>query len=135
MSLKTLFAKLDEVSRKAMEEAAGLCLAKRQYEVDVEHLLLKLLEGDDNDVVRVARHFELALDRLADQLDRSTESFKTGCTRTPALSPHITRLIERAWMIASIEQAASRIRSGHLLLALLDDQELRRVVVESDDFN
>ena len=131
MSLKTLFAKLDEVSRKAMEEAAGLCLAKRQYEVDVEHLLLKLLEGDDNDVVRVARHFELALDRLADQLDRSTESFKTGCTRTPALSPHITRLIERAWMIASIEQAASRIRSGHLLLALLDDQELRRVVVES----
>ena len=131
MSLKTLFAKLDEVSRKAMEEAAGLCLAKRQYEVDVEHLLLKLLEGDDNDVVRVAHHFELALDRLADQLDRSTESFKTGCTRTPALSPHITRLIERAWLIASIEQAASRIRSGHLLLALLDDQELRRVVVES----
>ena len=37
MSLKTLFAKLDEVSRKAMEEAAGLCLTKRQYEVDVEH--------------------------------------------------------------------------------------------------
>ena len=49
MSLKTLFAKLDEVSRKAMEEAAGLCLVKRQYEVDVEHLLLKLMEDGTGD--------------------------------------------------------------------------------------
>src|SRR5690606_23333651 len=114
-----------------MEEAAGLCLAKRQYEVDVEHLLLKLLDADDNDVLRIARHYELALDRLADQLDQALETFKTGCTRTPALSPHITRLIERAWVVASIEQEVSRIRSGHLMLALLSDQELRRVVVES----
>lgn len=131
MSLKTLFAKLNDVSRGAMEEAAGLCLAKRQYEVDVEHLLLKLLDADDNDVLRIARHYELALDRLADQLDQALETFKTGCTRTPALSPHITRLIERAWVIASIEQEVSRVRSGHLVLALLSDQELRRVVVES----
>ncbi|MGQ7246811.1 type VI secretion system ATPase TssH [Halomonas sp. V046] len=131
MSLKTLFAKLNEVSRQAMEEAAGLCLAKRQYEVDVEHLLLKLLDGDDNDVLRIVRHAELALDRLADQLDRSMETFKIGCTRTPALSPHITRLIERAWVVASIEQGGHEVRSGHLLLALLGDQELRRVVMDS----
>nr|WP_267957555.1 type VI secretion system ATPase TssH [Halomonas zhangzhouensis] len=126
-----MFAKLNDVSRNAMEEAAGLCLAKRQYEVDVEHLLLKLLDSDDNDVLRLARHYELALDRLANQLDLALETFKTGCTRTPMLSPHITRLIERAWVIASIEQQATRIRSGHLLLALLSEQELRRVVMES----
>ncbi|MFQ3788488.1 type VI secretion system ATPase TssH [Halomonas sp. A29] len=131
MSLKTLFAKLNDVSRSAMEEAAGLCLAKRQYEVDIEHLLLKLIDSDDNDLLRLARHYELALDRLANQLDLALETFKTGCTRTPALSPHITRLIERAWVIASIEQQATQIRSGHLLLALLGDQELRRVVMES----
>lgn len=131
MSLKTLFAKLNDVSRGAMEEAAGLCLAKRQYEVDIEHLLLKLIDADDNDVLRIARHYELALDRLADQLDRSLETFKTGCTRTPALSPHITRLIERAWVIASIDQDMGLVRSGHLLLALLSDQELRRVVSDS----
>ncbi|ALM53988.1 type VI secretion system ATPase TssH [Halomonas huangheensis] len=131
MSLKTLFAKLNDVSRGAMEEAAGLCLAKRQYEVDIEHLLLKLIDADDNDVLRIARHYELALDRLADQLDRALETFKTGCTRTPALSPHITRLIERAWVIASIDQDKGLVRSGHLLLALLSDQELWRVVSES----
>ncbi|MED5297237.1 MAG: type VI secretion system ATPase TssH [Pseudomonadota bacterium] len=131
MSLRTLFAKLNDPSRQAMEEAAGLCLAKRQYEVEIEHLLLKLLESDDNDVVRVCRHGDVALDRLADQLDRATERFKTGCTRTPALSPHISRLIERAWMVASIEHGGARIRSGHLLQALLDDQGLRRVVTDS----
>ncbi|MDI6005279.1 type VI secretion system ATPase TssH [Cobetia marina] len=124
MSLKTLFAKLNDVSRGAMEEAAGLCLAKRQYEVDVEHLLIKLLDGDDNDLLRIVRHYSLGLDQLADQLDRSLERLKTGSTATPALSPHITRLIEKAWLIASIDHEVAHIRSGHLLLALLEDPEL-----------
>lgn len=128
MSLKTLFAKLDDVSRGAMEEAAGLCLAKRQYEVDVEHLLIKLLDGDDNDLLRIVRHYSLNADRLADQLDRSLDRLKTGNTRTPALSPHITRLIEKAWLMASIDHEVGHIRSGHLLLALLEDQELTRVI-------
>jgi len=128
VSLKTLFAKLNDVSRGAMEEAAGLCLAKRQYEVDVEHLLIKLLDGDDNDLLRIARHYSLGLDQLADQLDRSLERLKTGSTATPALSPHITRLIEKAWLIASIDHEVAHIRSGHLLLALLEDPELARVI-------
>lgn len=128
MSLKTLFAKLDDISRGAMEEAAGLCLAKRQYEVDVEHLLIKLLDSDDNDLLRIVRHYSLDADRLADQLDRSLDRLKTGCTRTPALSPHITRLIEKAWLIASIDHEVAHVRSGHLLLALLEDKELMRTL-------
>lgn len=128
MSLKTLFAKLDDISRGAMEEAAGLCLAKRQYEVDVEHLLIKLLDSDDNDLLRIVRHYSMDADRLADQLDRSLDRLKTGCTRTPALSPHITRLIEKAWLIASIDHEVAHVRSGHLLLALLEDKELMRTL-------
>lgn len=130
MSLKSLFDKLNEPSRTATEGAAALCLAERQYDVDIEHLLLKLLDSDDNDVLRIARHYDVALDRLAGQLEETIATFKTGNTRTPALSPRITKLIERAWVIASIDQGVDLIRSGHLLLALLKDDELRRVVMD-----
>ncbi|KHL71535.1 ATPase AAA, partial [Pseudomonas putida] len=51
--------------------------------------------------------------------------------RTPALSPHITRMIEQAWVLASIEYGVGQVRSAHLLQALLDDVELRRVVIAS----
>nr|WP_275423128.1 MULTISPECIES: type VI secretion system ATPase TssH [unclassified Modicisalibacter] len=125
-----MFDKLNDPCREAMEGAAALCLAERQYEVDIEHLLTKLLDSDDNDVLRIARHYDVVLDRLASQLEETIATFKTGNTRTPALSPRITRLIERAWVIASIDHGEVQIRGGHLLLALLRDDELRRVIVD-----
>ncbi|MAM56183.1 MAG: type VI secretion system ATPase TssH [Salinicola sp.] len=130
MSLKSLFDKLNDPCREATEGAAALCLAERQYDVDIEHLLLKLLDSDDNDFLRIARHYDVSLDRLATQLEETVSTFKTGNTRTPALSPRITRLIERAWVIASIDHGEAQIRGGHLLLALLKDDELRRVLLD-----
>ncbi|MCK9754690.1 type VI secretion system ATPase TssH [Pseudomonas syringae pv. syringae] len=131
MNLKSLFAKLNDTCRNATESAAALCLAERHYEVDIEHVLLQLLEGDDNDLLPILRHYDVVIERLQSQLASAMSDFKTGNTRTPALSPHITQLIERAWVLASIEYGQSLIRSGFLLQALLDDKELRRVIAAS----
>lgn len=131
MNLKSLFAKLNDTCRGATESAAALCLAERHYEVDIEHVLLQLLEGDDNDLRPVLRHYGVVVERLQSQLADALQGFKTGNTRTPALSPHITQLIERAWVLASIEYGTSQIRSGYLLLALLDDADLRRLLLAS----
>ena len=129
MNLKSLFAKLNDTCRSATESAAALCLAERHYEVDIEHVLLQLLEGDDNDLRPVLRHYDVVIERLQSQLAQALEGFKTGNTRTPALSPHITQLIERAWVLASIEYGTQQIRSAYLLLALLNDAELRRLLL------
>lgn len=131
MNLKSLFAKLNDTCRSATESAAALCLAERHYEVDIEHVLLQLLEGDDNDLRPVLRHYDVVVERLQSQLADALQGFKTGNTRTPALSPHITQLIERAWVLASIEYGTSQIRSSYLLLALLDDADLRRLLLAS----
>ncbi|WP_122671912.1 type VI secretion system ATPase TssH [Pseudomonas viridiflava] len=131
MNLKSLFAKLNDTCRNATESAAALCLAERHYEVDIEHVLLQLLEGDDNDLIPVLRHYDVVIERLQSQLADAMSDFKTGNTRTPALSPHITQLIERAWVLASIEHGNSLIRSGFLLQALLEDKDLRRIVAAS----
>nr|WP_221275654.1 type VI secretion system ATPase TssH [Marinobacter oulmenensis] len=121
---------MNDPCREATEGAAALCLAERQYDVDIEHLLLKLLDSDDNDILRIARHYDVSLDRLAGQLEDTIATFKTGNTRTPALSPRLTRLIERAWVVTSVDHDEAQVRSGHLLLALLREDELRRVVLE-----
>jgi len=130
VNLKSLFNKLNAPCREATEGGAALCLAEMQYDVDVEHLLLKLLDSDDNDILRIARHYDVSLDRLAGQLEDTVSTFRTGNTRTPALSPRLTRLIERAWVISSIDHDEAQVRSGHLLLALLKEDEFRRVVLE-----
>ena len=51
---------------------------------------------------------------------------KTGNARAPSLSPEIVELTKQAWLMASVEHGASRLRSGHLLWALLADETLAR---------
>ncbi|MBF7142687.1 MULTISPECIES: type VI secretion system ATPase TssH [Pseudomonas] len=131
MNLKSLFAKLNDTSRTATEAAAALCLSERHYDVEVEHLLLQLLDGEGNDLPAILHHYDVVPERLQAQLVTALGTFKTGNTRTPALSPHITRMIEQAWLLASIEFGQSQVRTGHLIQALLDDDALRRVVVAS----
>jgi type VI secretion system protein VasG len=131
VNLKSLFAKLNETSRTATESAAALCLSEHHYDVEVEHLLLQLLDNGDSDLAPILRHYDVVAERLQAQLVTALGTFKKGNTRTPALSPHITRMIEQAWLLASIEYGVGQVRSGHLLQALLDDTELRRVVVAS----
>jgi len=85
-NLKSLIGKLNETCRQALESAAGLCLSQTHYEVDIEHFLLKLLEIPNTDVQQILRHFEVNQDRLTADLTRTMDGFKTGNSRTPALS-------------------------------------------------
>jgi type VI secretion system protein VasG len=128
INLRALVARLNTTCRGAMEGAAGLCLSRTHYDVEIEHLLLKLLEVDNSDIRRVLRQFDVAPERLEKELDQILAGFKTGNTRTPALSGHIPELLEQAWTYASIEFGETRIRSGHLLVALVAVPELRRLV-------
>ena len=116
VSLKSLIGKLNDTCRGALEGAAGLCLTRTHYDVDIEHLLLKLNELSDSDFQRVLRHYEIDQARLSRDLTRALDRLKTGSARTPTLSPGIPRLLREAWTIASIEFGATRLRSGHRTL-------------------
>ena len=132
-NLKALIGKLNETCRKALESAAGLCLSQTHYEVDIEHFLQKLLEIPKTDVQAILRHFEVNLDRLTADLTRTMEGFKTGNSRTPALSPRLPRMVQDAWLIASVDYQAEAVRSGHVLLALLQNPETARMLTETSD--
>jgi type VI secretion system protein VasG len=130
-NLKSLIGKLNETCRKALESAAGLCLSQTHYEVDLEHFLIKLLEIAQTDFQQILRYFEINQDRLTADLTRAIEGFKTGNARTPALSPRIPRMVQEAWLLASVDYQAPSVRSGHILLALMSNDELARMLTES----
>jgi type VI secretion system protein VasG len=130
LNLKSLIGKLNETCRRALEAAAGLCVTRTHYDIDVEHLLLKLIEAQDTDIHKILRHFEVDHARLTRDLTRALDRVKTGNARTPAFSPRIPRLVTEAWNVASIDFGANKLRSGHLLLALLGEESLGRLARE-----
>ncbi len=126
IDLKSLVGKLNESSRNALEGAAGLCLARTHYNVEVEHWLLKLLEIPDSDLIAILEKFEIDLGKLAQDLNRELDRIKSGNSRAPALSPTIVELAKNAWMLASVEYGHPEATSAHILAALMLDDNLRR---------
>ncbi len=92
INLKSLVAKLNETCRRSLEGAAGLCLSRTHYNVEIEHWLLKLLEMPNTDLAAVLRHYEVDPSRLLRALTAAIDRFKTGNARPPGLSPHIVDL-------------------------------------------
>jgi type VI secretion system protein VasG len=127
VGLQSLIGKLDDLCRGALEAAAGLCLTRTNYDVDIEHLFMKLVEVADSDFAAIMRHFSMDSSRLTRDLMRALDRLKTGNARTPALSPHLPRLIQEAWLMASVDYNSAKVRSGHLLTALLSNDELARL--------
>src|SRR6202163_4232892 len=93
MNLKSLIGKLNDSTRGALEAAAGLCLARTHYDIEVEHYLTKLLDSTDNDVAAIFKHFEIDISRFSGELARALDKLKTGNARTPTLSPTLMRML------------------------------------------
>ncbi|MFP5261305.1 MAG: type VI secretion system ATPase TssH [Blastocatellia bacterium] len=136
VDLKSLIGKLNDTCRNALESAAGLCLSRTNYDVDIEHLLIKLVEAPESDVAQVLRYYEVDSARITKDITAALDHLKTGNARTPALSPVIPRWVQEAWLRASIDYGAEKIRSGHMILAMLATDDLARQAREiSKEFN
>ncbi len=129
--LQTLITKLNPTCRDGLEAAAQLCVSQTHYNVEAEHLLMKLLDIPDTDLQRVFHYYEIREEDVLKELTRTTEAFRRGNTRTPALSPHILRILEQAWLQSSLCLDSEEIRSGSVLLALLENAALRAMLFDS----
>src|SRR2546421_703297 len=130
VNLKSLIGRLNATCRGALEGAGGLCLSRTNYDVEPEHFLLKLIESSDTDLAAIFRRYEINQSRVTKDLTAALDKLKTGNARTPGLSPRLPQWIQEAWLLASVDYGAAQVRSGHLLVALLASDDLRRLARE-----
>ena len=89
INLKELVGKLNDTSRSALEAAAGLCLSRTNYNIEIEHWLLKLLENEKSDFTIACKASGVSVAQLTADLNKAIDKFKTGNGRPPALSPNV----------------------------------------------
>ncbi|WP_454063417.1 type VI secretion system ATPase TssH [Candidatus Nitrospira salsa] len=136
VSMKSLLSRLNETCRASLEGALGLCLSRTHYEVEVEHLLLKLLETPSTDLDHILRHFEINSSRANKALTQALDRFKTGNGRNPVISSQLIKMVQEGWLFGSLEYGSAKIRSGHLVIGLLSNEDLARMVQDiSPDFS
>lgn len=132
-NLKILITKLSSCARLALEKSANMCISQQNYEIEIEHFFLELLQNAaKNDLQLLLEKYKISTDRLIDDLKQSISQLPKGNARTPIFAKSIVRLLEQAWLLASAEQKPL-IRSGHLLVALLTASDLYQIAARASN--
>jgi len=131
IDLKALVSRLTDLGKRQLEAAAGLTLSRSHYNVEIEHVLVKLIETPGSDVSLILKQSGVDAGRVLAELTRALDKMRTGNARAPALSPDIVTWLREAWLIASLEANQGKMRTGHLMAALLSDEALARSMRDS----
>src|SRR5690242_18780596 len=97
IGLKAILSRLNDTSRKALEDGASLCVSRTHYNVEIEHFLMKLMEAGESDFARILKQFGVDRARVAAELTRALDGFKRGNARMPGWTPTLIRMFTEAW--------------------------------------
>ena len=120
-NMKALLERLDTFCSKSFEAAAGSCVSRSNYEVSVEHVTQVFIDEQSADVSCILNHYDVDRGRLSKAIQSSIEKFKTGNSGRPVFSPILIDWIEAAWVLSSLDFELAQVRSGCLLIALLEN--------------
>jgi type VI secretion system protein VasG len=124
VDLEALIGKLNPTCRKGLEEAARLCVSLTNHHIEIEHYLLKLLELPSTDLLQLLLSYDVNPADVSRDLTQALEKLNRGNSHTPTLSPRLLSLLQLAWLHSSLHLQADMVRSGAILLALLDHKAL-----------
>lgn len=133
-NLKTLIKKLSFSARSALEKSANTCIMQQNFEIEIEHFFLEMLNQPKiNDLEILRKKYKIPLNDFIQDLKNSIQQLPKGNNRTPIFAKSIVQLLEQAWLLASADQN-SIIRTSHLLIALLTAPDLYQIAVRASGY-
>ncbi len=126
---QSLFGKLNPLGMKALEGATVFCKLRGNPYVEIVHWFHQILQNQDTDLHHIVRHFELNPSKLASDMTTALDRLPRGATSISDLSSHLDEAVERAWSYSSLLYGESRVRTGHVILAMLKVPNLKNALL------
>jgi type VI secretion system protein VasG len=128
ISRAALFGKLNRLGYRAIESATIFCKMRGNPYVELVHWIHQVLQLQDSDLHRIIRHFALDPSRLAADITESLDRLPRGATTISDLSAHVEEAVERGWIFATLMFGEAQVRTGYLMLGIVDTRGLRNVL-------
>ena len=125
ISRVALFGKLNSLAYKAIEGATVFCKLRGNPYVELVHWMHQILQQQNSDVHLIVRAFGVDAGRLARDMTDALDRLPRGATSISDLSAHIEDATERAWVWSTLKFGDSRIRTGHVLVAMVKTPSLK----------
>jgi type VI secretion system protein VasG len=123
-----LFGKLNSLAYKATEGATVFCKMRGNPYVELVHWVHQILNTPDSDLHRIIAKFGIDQSRLASDLMAALDKLPRGATSISDFSPHLEEAVERGWVYASLLFNDSQVRTGYLVIGILNTPSLRHVL-------
>jgi len=119
IDIAKVIGKLNAECRQALEESASIAIAKGSDEITVQHVLYKLAENPLSDLRSVLRKSNIHHEDFMRALSDSFVTAQLANGQYPAFSPLLLEAMQEAWLLGSLENNHSLVRSGALFLVVL----------------
>jgi type VI secretion system protein VasG len=126
---RALFGKLNLTLFRGIESATAFAKLRGNPYVELTHWIHQLWQLNDSDLHRVCRHYKVDSQAVEKDFAAALSALPSGATALCDFSHHIETVIERAWVLASLEFGDRSIRGAWLLSALLQTPEPRRALL------
>jgi len=129
ISRVALFGKLNPIAYKAIEGATVFCKMRGNPYVELVHWMAQLVQNNDTDLAAIMRHYQLDASVMAKEMTAALDRLPRGSTAISDFSEHIERAIERGWVYGTLMFGQAQVRTGYLVLGILNSNNLRNALL------
>ncbi|HEV7446702.1 MAG TPA: AAA family ATPase, partial [Steroidobacteraceae bacterium] len=129
------FGKLNKLSFNAIDSATIFCKLRGNPNVELVHWIHQILQLQDSDLHRILRQFACDPGRIAEGVTDALERLPRGAYDVD-LSSDVEETVERAWVYATLMFGEAQVRTGYLLVGILQTRGLRNTLLRiSQEFD
>ncbi|KVN12763.1 MULTISPECIES: type VI secretion system ATPase TssH [unclassified Burkholderia] len=126
MNRERIFNCLGRTTYAALVDATALGRSRRHAFIDLDHWALCLLQREQSDLARLFEQFGSDVGEAKRRMEKALDGFDVSGDSLRDISSSLERSVGPAVIWSQIAARAAKVRSGHLLLAWLDEDLTRR---------
>ncbi|HEY2588571.1 MAG TPA: ATP-dependent Clp protease ATP-binding subunit [Tepidisphaeraceae bacterium] len=129
IELANLYGKLNSLGYRSVESATTFCKLRGNPYVELHHWIHQILQLQDSDLHKIVAAFGLNPSRLAADLTAAIDRLPRGAASITGLSDYLSQSVKEGWMWASLLFNETKVRTGHVIIGILNTPSLRGLFV------
>lgn len=129
ISRAALFGKLNTLAYRAIDSATVFCKLRGNPSVELVHWVHQILQLQDSDLHLALRQFSCDLGKIAEGITQSLDRLPRGALAVD-LASDVEDAVERGWVYATLMFGEPQVRTGYLLVGILQTRHLKSVLLQ-----
>lgn len=129
ISRSALFGKLNKIAYRGIESATVFCKLRGNPYIELVHWIHQILQLQDSDLHHIVKQFNINPSNLVRDVTDALDRLPRGSTSISDISSNVEEAVERAWVFATLMFGEAQVRTGYLIVGILQTRSLRSVLV------